>query len=297
MARPAWVVRVADLPAEKRPRFTPGGSQVRSEVRPPGNATGLTRMGVWHRTVQPGFAGTHRHFHEVEEEWAYVLAGTGVVRIGPHRIPVRAGSFAAFPPGPRPHHFVSTGSEPLVILEGGERRPEEDVGRYVDVPKGWRGGRFVELNEAPPPEEGDPSQVVHVDEVVLQDFQHDVDSGAQRVMRSLTGAAGGLARQAVRWTRVTAGHKSTACHTHERTDEWIYVLSGRAVARVGDERFEVEAGDFLGHPAGSPPHQMRPVTDLEYLMGGMVDPDDVVLYPEAGQRRVAGRLEPLVQET
>lgn len=293
MTRPACVVRVLDLPAEKRPRFTPGEGRVGAFVRALGDATGLTRMGVWHRSVPPGLAGTHRHFHLVEEEWAFVLAGTGVVRIGPHTVPVGTGSFAAFPPGPRPHHFVNTGREPLVILEGGERRPREDVGRYVDVARGWERGRFVEPQEPPPAEEGDPSQVVHLDDVAPVDFQHDVDPQARRVMRSLHRAAGGLARQAVRFTRVAAGAKSTAYHSHERTDEWLYLLEGRASARVGDDRFEVGAGDFLGHPAGGPPHQMRPETDLVYLMGGMVDPDDVVLYPDAGRRRVAGRLEDL----
>jgi hypothetical protein len=37
---------------------------------------------------------------------------------------------------------------------------------------------------------------------------------------------------------------------------------------------------------------MEPLADLEYLMGGMIDPDDVVHYPEAALRRAGGRLEP-----
>lgn len=289
MARPACVVRVDDLTAEQPPRFTPG---VGALLRPVGDATGLARMGVWHRTIAPGMAGTHRHYHLVEEEWAWVLAGRGVVRIGPHTVPVRAGSFAAFPPGPCPHHFVNDGDEPLLVLEGGERRREEDVGRYVDVARAWDRGRFFETDEPPPPEQGDPSQVVHVDDVAERDFQHDVDPEARRVLRSLSRATGGLERQVVRWSRVRAGAHSTAYHTHDRTDEWIYVLAGRAAVRVGDERFEVTAGDFVGHPAGGSPHIMQPIEDLTYLMGGMRDPEDVVDYPDAAKRRRAGRLEP-----
>jgi uncharacterized cupin superfamily protein len=290
--RPACVARVQELPSEERPRYTHGGG-VRSRVRAVGNATGLARMGVWMRAIPPGAAGTHRHLHEVEEEWAYVLSGTGVLRIGPHRVGVRAGSFAAFPPGPRPHHFLAGDREPLVVLEGGERRPREDCGWYVDVPKRWERGRFVASRATPPPEEGDPSQCVHVDELEALPFQHDVDERARRVMRSLTGAAGGLARQAVRWTRVQPGDRSTAYHTHDRTDEWIYLLAGRARLRVGDEHCEVGAGDFVAHAAGGPPHAMEPITELTYLLGGMVDPEDVVTYPEAGVRRVRGRLEAL----
>jgi uncharacterized cupin superfamily protein len=33
-----------------------------------------------------------------------------------------AGDFAAFPPGPRQHHFLADGDAPLVLLAGGERR-------------------------------------------------------------------------------------------------------------------------------------------------------------------------------
>ncbi len=38
---------------------------------------------------------------------------------------------------------------------------------------------------------------------------------------------------------------------------------------------------------------MQPRTDLTYLMGGQIDPEDVVLYPEAGKRLYRDRIEPL----
>jgi uncharacterized cupin superfamily protein len=250
-------------------------------------------MGVWMRSFEPGFAGTHRHFHEVEEEWAYVLSGSGVVRIGPLRIDVRAGHFVGFPPGPRPHHFVAGGTEPMVLLEGGERRPDEDSGCYVDIGRRWLPGRkFVDAAEPPPAEEGDPGQCVHVDDLAIVDYQHSVDAGARRVMRSLRRSTG-LVRQAVRWTRVAVGDRSTAYHTHDRTDEWVYILEGRAHVRSGEDHFEVSAGNFVGHPAGGPAHVMEPISELTYLMGGQIDPDDVVIYPEAGVQRRRGRTEPL----
>jgi uncharacterized cupin superfamily protein len=99
-------------------------------------------------------------------------------------------------------------------------------------------------------------------------------------------------RQAVRWARVAAGDRSTAYHTHDRTDEWVYILEGRANVRVGDDHFEVSAGDFLGHPAGGLPHRMEPTSEITYLMGGQSDPADVVDYPEAGVQRRNGRIVP-----
>lgn len=291
MARPTCVVHAWDLPGEQRPRYTPRPG-IGAVVRRLGDAVALTHMGAHLRTIEPGMAGTNRHFHTVEEEWVYVLSGHGTVRIGPHRIAVRSGSFVGFPPGPRPHHFLAEGTDPLVLLEGGERRPAEDYRCYVDLPKWWRGGGFVETAQPVPPEEGDPSQCIHIGDRSIKVFQHDVDPRARRTMRRLN-LATGLVRQAVVWSRVEPGAHSTAFHTHDRTDEWVFILAGRARVRAGDERFEVGPNDFIGHPAGSPAHIMEPTELLTYLMGGEINPDDVVIYPEAGVRRVHGQLEPL----
>jgi uncharacterized cupin superfamily protein len=284
-------VSVADIPGEPRPRYSapPGVAAI---VRSPGDKTGLTHMGVHVRTIEPGFAGTNRHFHTVEEEWAYVLAGEGTVRIGPLRIEVRAGSFVGFPPGPRPHHFLAEGTEPLVLIEGGERRPTEDSGWYPDLRRMGFHGKVVEKYEEPPPEQGDAAQVVHCDDMPVQDFVHDLDARVRRRMRTLH-VPTGLTRQAVRVAEVAAGGRSTVLHTHSRTDEWLFILAGRAHVRVGAAEFEVGAADFLGHPAGSPAHEMTALEDLTYLVGGEVDAADVVTYPEARKRRVGGRVEPL----
>lgn len=285
--RPSCVVAVETLVAEKRPRFT-SADGVGSKVRRLGDPTGLTQMGVNLREVQPGFFGTHRHWHVVEEEWVYVLSGTGEVRIGPVRAPVRAGSFVGFPPGPRPHHFLAQGAAPLLLLEGGERRAD-DHGYYPDAKRRFGGGKVVDTDEALPPEQGDARQCLHVDDVEPRVFQHDVDPLARRKMRRLETPTG-LVRQAVVWSRVEAGHHSTALHSHERTDEWVFILAGRARVRVGDASFEVGPGDFVAHPAGGPAHRMDPSEPLVYLMGGQRDLDDVIVYPEAGLRRVRGTL-------
>ena len=294
MSRPPCVVHVADMRGEKRPRHLPADG-VSSEVRAISDAAGLTRMGVGLRSVVPGFASTHRHFHTVTEEWLYVLSGSGEVRIGPHRVGVHPGHFVGFPPGPCPHHCLATRGEPLVILEGGERRRDEDSCWYPDLGKVAIQRRLTDAESPPPPEEGALTQVVHVDDLATAHFQHEVDDRARRDYQTLHTPTG-LVRQAVRWTQVGRGDRSTAYHTHDRTDEWIYVLDGRARVRVGDDRFEVSAGDFIAHSAGGPPHVMEPETPLTYLMGGMIDPDDVVTYPEAGVQRRGGQIVPLASE-
>jgi uncharacterized cupin superfamily protein len=292
MSRPACVVAVADVSAEQRPRFTSPGPGIGAMVRRLGDATGLTRMGVALREVQPGFAGTNRHFHLVEEEWTYVVSGRGTVRIGPHRLAVTAGDFVGFPPGPRPHHFIAEGDALLVLLEGGERRPQEDRGRYVDLNVAWAAGQLFETAEPPPPEEGDASQLVHPADLEAVDYTHFVDPSARRRIRFLSSPTP-LARQVVGLMEVAAGDGSTALHTHDRTDEWVLVLEGRAQVRVGDASFAVGPLDFIAHPAGSAAHRMVALEPLTYVVGGQRDPDDVVLYPDAGVRLVQGRLEPL----
>ena len=120
MSRPDCVVNVDALPAEKRPRHLPSGF-VSSRVRALSKAAGLVRMGVGWREIEPGCASTHRHFHSVEEEWAYVLSGRGAVRIGPHRLEVRAGHFV----GPLRRAAARTVSAPL---PGDGRRASRDPG-------------------------------------------------------------------------------------------------------------------------------------------------------------------------
>jgi uncharacterized cupin superfamily protein len=289
--RPACVVNLKDVPLEKRPRFTatPG---VAAMVQLLGDATGLKQMGVSARIVQPGFSGTNRHFHTVEEEWTYILSGRGTLRLGPLSLPVRAGHFAGYPPGPSGHHLQAEGDEPLVFLEGGERRPTEDDAWYPDTRQFFRRRQAVENAGDPPPEHGDARQLIHEDDVPVKLFQHDLDPNVRRRMRVFHKSTG-LQRQAVKLGQVDAGVRTTVLHTHDRTDEWVFILRGRASVQLADQRFEVGPNDFVAHPAGSAPHAMEAIEELTYLMGGQSDPDDVVTYPEAGLQLVAGELSPI----
>jgi uncharacterized cupin superfamily protein len=241
-------------------------------------------MGVRIREIQPGVAGTHFHFHDVEEEWAFVLSGHGRVRIGPLTLPVRSGSFAGFPAGPRPHHFIAEGDDPLVLLEGGERRREEDYCTYPELGVRTRNGKDERIDTAALPTfEGNASQLVRVGDVEERVRPHPLAPDAIRHQRGIDEAVG-MQRQACAWVRLERGVESTTFHTHERTDEWVYLLSGDAEVRLGDERYAVGAGDFVAHPARGPAHVMRAISDVTYLMGGESIADDVVIYPERGMR-------------
>src|SRR5512137_1265309 len=82
--------------------------------------TGLVKCGVNVIRVPPGKESFVHHVHLVDEEWMYVIAGTGELRIGDERFAVGVGDFAGFPPRTHPHHLRNTGSVDLVYLCGGE---------------------------------------------------------------------------------------------------------------------------------------------------------------------------------
>ncbi len=110
---------------------------------------------------------------------------------------------------------------------------------------------------------------------------HQFNANAVRLTRTL-GSLAGLERIGVHVVRLTTGHDSTQHHYHDSDEEFLYILEGRGVARIGDAEHAVAAGDFMGFPAPSPPHSLHNPypEDLVYLMGGERNPADVVHYPD-----------------
>src|SRR4051812_43609847 len=82
---------------------------------------------------------------------------------------------------------------------------------------------------------------------------HALDASIVRHTRSL-GDAVGLETMGVHLVRLERGDTSTVHHFHRQDEEWVYILSGRGTAEIGDEKHEVGAGDFMGYIAESLPH-------------------------------------------
>jgi uncharacterized cupin superfamily protein len=99
----------------------------------------------------------------------------------------------------------------------------------------------------------------------------------------------GLRRLALYVARVPPGKESFAFHRHERCEEFLFILSGRGRAEIGDEMFDVGPGDIMGFPApdGPPHHLTNPYTeDIVYLMGGESSGLDVAHFPKTSQKLV-----------
>lgn len=98
----------------------------------------------------------------------------------------------------------------------------------------------------------------------------------------------GLRRTGVHLLRIPPGKESFVYHSHQLEEEWMYVLSGRGLAEVGDAQHEVGPGDFLGFPTPSVGHHLRnPFSeDLVYLSGGERREMEVADFPRHNKRMV-----------
>ena len=96
----------------------------------------------------------------------------------------------------------------------------------------------------------------------------------------------GMNRAHVSLVKLPPGKDSFAYHAHMLEEEWIYIISGRAMADIDGKTTEVGPGDFMGFATPSVPHLLRNTYAEEcvYLMGGEDKPIDVVSYPEIDKR-------------
>ncbi len=121
---------------------------------------------------------------------------------------------------------------------------------------------------------------------------HQFNAQAIRHVRTLTHLAG-LSRIGLHVVRLKSGNESTEPHTHDNDEEFLIVLAGRGKAEIGESTYDIEAGDIMAFPRGSPAHSLsNPFDDdLVYVMGGERNKNDVVHYPRLKRSMVktAGR--------
>jgi uncharacterized cupin superfamily protein len=118
-------------------------------------------------------------------------------------------------------------------------------------------------------------------------FRHPLNPKSEVHLRSL-GALAGLKRIGLNLGRVPPGAESFVYHYHHYEEEFVYVISGRAIAEIGDETYEVGPGDFMLFTAPSVGHHLRNPfeTDLVYLMGGENREVEIGEFPRLGKRAI-----------
>ena len=133
-AKPVAVVAM-DVPARTSTIYPPeyAGPLKGREKRVLGDLFGLDQFGVNLTVLQPGASSSERHWHQIEDEFIYVVEGeiTLVDNAGEHKL--TPGMCAGFKANvPNGHKLVNQTHRPARYLEIGTRSPKEAV-YYSDI--------------------------------------------------------------------------------------------------------------------------------------------------------------------
>jgi uncharacterized cupin superfamily protein len=91
-----------------------------------GNVAGLTQFGVNLTRLKPGAASSLRHWHELEDEFVYVLEGELTLIEDGGEVLLRPGDCAGFKAGvANGHHLVNKSQRDALYLEVGTRAARE----------------------------------------------------------------------------------------------------------------------------------------------------------------------------
>jgi uncharacterized cupin superfamily protein len=128
-----YLVRTSDLDASEQMHVShPLNDRSEIFMTRLSDRTGLAHLGVSLARVPPGKESFALHVHTVQEEWIYVLSGTGQVQIDDDELAIQPGDFVGFPPNGPAHLIRNTGAIDLVYLQGGDRRAG-DRGRFPEL--------------------------------------------------------------------------------------------------------------------------------------------------------------------
>jgi len=128
-------LKAEDLPSRSGTNYPSAMAAVVAgrEKRVLGDAFGLDQFGVNLTTLAPGAASSHRHWHECEDEFIYVLDGEIIFLddAGEHQL--TTGMCAGFKAGvANGHCLINRSKAPVTYLEIGSRSSEERS-TYPDV--------------------------------------------------------------------------------------------------------------------------------------------------------------------
>src|SRR5262245_64403720 len=82
------------------------GEKFAGLVKPLGRHAGATHVGVNLEELPPGKQSCPLHYHMLEEEHLYILAGRPTLRLGEERIALAPGDYVCFPAGQEAGHAL-----------------------------------------------------------------------------------------------------------------------------------------------------------------------------------------------
>ena len=274
------------------------------------------RVGVAIEELAPGKQSSPAHYHIFEEEHVYILEGALAARIGADTYDMKAGDYVCFPAGQKAGHCLINNSGAIcryVIV--GERNPNEVV-VYTDSRKvlvralgrraifdlaatrGYWDGEDMGLpkGEVPP---ADAVRIAPEEPVEPKPpiSSHNVAWGERRLAPAFVDRNKHLTYAAVgeNWhvgmliEGPPPGTRPAPKHYHMEEEEHALILEGQVTLLLGDERYDMKAGDYICFPAGQKVgHSFlnSGTGPCSYLMIGERNPSDVCVYPDSNKMAV-----------
>lgn len=127
-----------------------------------------------------------------------------------------------------------------------------------------------------------PRGPVRIEQVPWTEFSQGVRFGLR--YRVLSDTRNDGRKIGVSYEELPPGKQGCPFHFHMIEEEHIIALEGEATLRLGDERYTLRAGDYVGFPAGQRAgHCLINETDrpFRYIMIGDNDPDEICVYPDS----------------
>jgi uncharacterized cupin superfamily protein len=127
-------IDVESVPAVEKTGYpAPYAALVKGRIRKAlGDAGGLSQFGVNLTRLRPGAASAHRHWHDQEDEFVYIVEGEPTLIEDDGEKTMRPGDAAAFKAGVAlGHHLVNRTNRDVVYLEIGTRSAT-DLSTYTD---------------------------------------------------------------------------------------------------------------------------------------------------------------------
>lgn len=118
-----------------------------------------------------------------------------------------------------------------------------------------------------------------------QSFSHPWNRNSE-IKGVFLGSAVGLQRIGLSLVYILPGKESFVYHSHQFEEEFIYIISGRGIAEIDNQEYEIGAGDFMGFPTPSVAHHLRnPFEEnLVYLLGGERRDVEIADFPRLKKR-------------
>jgi uncharacterized cupin superfamily protein len=267
-----------------------------------GDAAGLRQIGINLVRLEPGAMSSLRHWHRHEDEFVLVLDGICTLVTDAGACDMRRGDAAVFPAGRADgHQFCNRTDSVAAFLVAGTKAPHE-VGTYSDadlmihieagqVQFTRRDGTPLVARDSdavviPPRDSGRiPAALIRDGAEGWQDDNpaHPVlGPGPGPYRYRLLSDPGGLTQFGAFLEELPPKSSSGRRHWHEAEDEFVLILSGKAVL-VEDTETTLVAGDAAAWPAGLPlGHRIDNRTDapLRYLVIGTRAARDRIHYTD-----------------